>query len=243
MSARVELIVNALQTQLEVVRTRLVNLNPEQFGDAGTYVKQLKERIAEWSPAEESIPEVTNRWMEVNGDCLEALRILSLGDQLPMSETRAPSVSAPDFLQSMMDCRADPQRRVELLTNRYACPVNFNAAAEQDIREHLLNRLMVQDRSQIGRDSVAAVDALDLLLKLNLIALHAPATSDLRFLDALNYYYELLPADWVPRARHAWLAASFPGFYARALAGQILRHQIIAHSDTREHTARGPAHL
>jgi hypothetical protein len=243
MSARADLIVNALETQLEIVRARLVNLNPDQFGDAGPYVAQLRQSIAEWSPGDLAIPDVTDKWMEAGEDCLEALRSLSLGGQLSTSEAQAPAVSTPDFLQSMAACRSDPQRRVELLTKRYACPLNFNAAGEQDIREHLLTRLMVHDRSTIERESIEAVDALDLLLKLNLIAIHAPVTSDLRFLDALNYYYELLPADWVPRARHAWLAASFPGFYARALAGQILRHQIIAHSDTREHTARGPAHL
>jgi len=66
------------------------------------------------------------------------------------------------------------------------------------------------------------VNADDLLLRLNLIAIYASFTIDLRYLDALNYYYELLPSAWRPES-HSWLRVSFLNFYARALAVHVTR--------------------
>ena len=43
-------------------------------------------------------------------------------------------------------------------------------------------------------------------------------TTDLRYLDALNYYYELLPPAWYPESSHNWLRVSFLNFYLGALA-------------------------
>jgi len=76
---------------------------------------------------------------------------------------------------------------------------------------------MVADRSRIEQHSLAVVNADDLLLRLNLIAIYASFTTDLRYLDALNYYYELLPSAWYPESVHNWLRVAFFSFYARAL--------------------------
>jgi len=59
------------------------------------------------------------------------------------------------------------------------------------------------------------------LLKLNLISVHASTAIDLRFLDALNYYYELLPVTVFPESQHAWLLISWFALYARALNSRI----------------------
>ena len=77
---------------------------------------------------------------------------------------------------------------------------------------------MIADRSRIEQHSLDLMNADDLLLRLNLIAIYASFTTDLRYLDALNYYYELLPADWSPKSPHNWLRVSFLNFYLRALA-------------------------
>ena len=82
----------------------------------------------------------------------------------------------------------------------------------------MLERLMVADRARIEQGSLHLLHADDLLLRLNLIAIYASLTADLRYLDALNYYYELLPADWSPATPHSWLRVSFLNFYRRALA-------------------------
>ena len=55
------------------------------------------------------------------------------------------------------------------------------------------------------------------------IIVHASFTTDLRFLDALNYYYELLPSNWHPMSKHNWLLASYWSFFARALTVHVNR--------------------
>ena len=117
--------------------------------------------------------------------------------------------------------RNDAERRFQLLTKRYSCPLNFSQSAEDGIREHVLTRLMAHDRARIEKTSVEAVESSDLLLRLNLVALHAARVPDLRFLDALNYYYELLPRSWRPQTQHGWLLISYFALYARALMAWI----------------------
>lgn len=76
---------------------------------------------------------------------------------------------------------------------------------------------MVQDRARIERQRVASVDD-DLLSKLNLIAIEASTTRDLRFIDALNYYYELLSNFTAPDSEDSRLLfVSFLELYAQAL--------------------------
>lgn len=135
-----------------------------------------------------------------------------------MQLEESPHPPGDSFFQDLDMKRRNPASRFQLLTERYACPLNFTLPAETEIREHVLTRLMVQDRTSVELGSVRSVDTDDLLLKLNLLAVHAQRASDLRFLDALNYYYELLPADWIPHARHGWLLASYLALYAQALA-------------------------
>jgi len=243
MSTREELIVTALRRRLAAVRDRVSNLASDRFGDAREYVEEIRKSLLALKVDGLTIPPSSPAaWMESSGDCLSSLRAISLGQASELHESAA-AVGAETFLQSLAQCKRDPEQRFHLLTARYRCASNFTVPSENDIREHVLTRLMVQDRATLEKQSVSAIDADDLLLKLSLVAVQAQVTSDLRFLDALNYYYELLPADWVPRARHAWLIASFLGLYARALAVQILRNRTIAHSDTREHSARGAATL
>jgi len=84
-----------------------------------------------------------------------------------------------------------------------------------------------------------AVNSNDLLLKLNLTAIqaliappivaaqidNASLTIDLRFLDALNYYHELIPANWRPHAQHHWLLVSYLALYTRALTAWLRRYE------------------
>lgn len=161
-------------------------------------------------------PEV---WFEPVSDSLATIRALAAGEQVECTETACPE--EPRFFEDLQASIKDPQRRFELLTTRYRHPLNVAAPSEHRVREHLLERLMVADRARIEQHSLHLLDAGDLLLKLNLIALCASFTTDLRYLDALNYYYELLPSDWRPDTPHDWLRMSFLTFYARALAVHI----------------------
>ncbi|HEX7772529.1 MAG TPA: hypothetical protein VF435_08900 [Pyrinomonadaceae bacterium] len=155
-------------------------------------------------------------WFESSGDSLATIRALAADEEVQCIEG-APA-SEPDFFDDLQAAIREPQRRFALLTTRYLHPLNIAAPSEHRVREHLLERLMVADRSRIEQHSIHLLNADDLLLRLNLIAIYASFTTDLRYLDALNYYYELLPSTWRP---HNWLRVSFFSFYARALAIHI----------------------
>ena len=155
-------------------------------------------------------------WFESRGDSLSAIRALAADEEVECIEAAPPD--EPGFFDDLQACIREPQRRFELLTSRYLHPLNIGAPSEHRIREHLLERLMVADRARIEQHSLHLLNAGDLLLRLNLIAIYASFTSELRYLDALNYYYELLPADWSPNNS---LRLSFLNFYLRALATHI----------------------
>ena len=155
-------------------------------------------------------------WFANSGDSLTAIRALAVDEPVECIEANPPD--EPSFFDDLQACMREPQRRFELLTTRYRHPLNLAASSEQKVREHVLERLMVADRSRVEQQSLHLLNAGDLLLRLNLIAIYASFTKDLRYLDALNYYYELLPSTWYPETQHNWLRVSFFSFYVRALA-------------------------
>jgi len=155
-------------------------------------------------------------WFESRSDSLTAIHALAADEPVECIETAPPDEQ--DFFNELQASIRDPQQRFELLTMRYLHPLNVAAASEHRVREHLLERLMVADRSRIEQHSLHLLNPNDLLLRLNLIAIYASFTTDLRYLDALNYYYELLPSDWSPNNS---LRMSFLNFYLRALATHI----------------------
>lgn len=204
MNTRQQIIANALrQRHDEVCKTAsqpaLTAIEAQQF--------------RRWSPPE--------TWFENTGDSLSAIRALAADEQIECIETAPPDESI--FFDDLQASIREPQRRFELLTTRYLHPLNVAASSEYRVREHLLERLMVADRSRIEQHSLHLLHAGDLLLRLNLIAIYASFTTDLRYLDALNYYYELLPSAWSPESPHNWLRASFLSFYIRALAVHFTR--------------------
>ena len=152
-------------------------------------------------------------WFRSTCDSLTGIRILARGEEIECIDVEPPLST---FFNDLQSSSKDPYQRFQLLTMRYRHPLNIAAPSENEVREHLLERLMVSDRASIEQNSV--VDADDLLLKLNLIAINACVSHDLRYLDALNYYYELLPAAWYPESPQNWLRISFLSFYVRALA-------------------------
>lgn len=131
-------------------------------------------------------------------------------------ETRpGPRPPVEPFVASLHAARRKPEERFRLLIERYSCPLNIALGEESEIREHLLERLMVQDRAKF-ESKAPDISLDDVLLKLNLLAIHAARSDDLRYLDALNYYYEL-QEDWKSFGPEPWLLASFLGLYAGAL--------------------------
>lgn len=234
MSIQRELISQALAQRFNELRDeRLKQLAPEKFDAASAhFIAQTRERLLtstledlkdSFSASNKNSFHASNApdvWMESeDADCLASLRHLSAGERLPLRA--APHPPSETFLQDLNACQREPARRFQLLNARYNCALNFALPAETEIREHVLLRLMVHDRAQIERASLAAINSDDFLLRLNLTATAAALTTDLRFLDSLNYYYELLPAAWQPPAPHGWLLVSYYALYAHALIAWI----------------------
>ena len=213
MTTRQELISNALRQRFNNLRDREVD--PTSFGQMADFVSRVQKRL-QLDFKELPHWDVPISWASVECDCLTAVQLLALGDSLPSTPVESPS--SVEFLRSLRAERVDSEQRFKLLTARYSYPLNFTARSEHAIREHVLERLMVQDRRRLEGRSLSAVEVDDLLLKLNLVAIFASGTTDLRFLDALNYYYEVPPSNWRPQARNQWLLVTYLAFYARALA-------------------------
>jgi hypothetical protein len=188
---------------VERVRERLYNATPASLtGKHGSV-----EWPEGWSGPDEDFP-VTFR---------PFIFAIALGNPLHVSRGEHPPVAS--FIELLTMPGMDSRQRVRLLMLRYGCPLNFTLAEEDDVREYVLKRLMTRERSLIEKGSTEAVDADELLVMLNLVAVHALREPDLRFLDALNYYYELLPERWYESAgEQRVLLASYFALYARALA-------------------------
>lgn len=222
MNERERLIKAALAERLDELRgARLTRLEPDDFGDAAPFAAEVRGLCgAATAVADLKHAAAHTRWAAADADCLDSLRALALGRATPLRPVPEPE-PAELFVKALHASRNDPERRFRLLAERYRWPLNFGLSGEDVVRERVLTRLMARDRARVERETVGAVDADDLLLRLNLLALYAPRASDLRFLDALNYYYELLPAGWRPRGRNPWLLPSYLALYARALAARI----------------------
>lgn len=216
-----ELISTAVARRLNDVRERVNRLDPETFGDAGFFLTSVKEVLLAQPDRVSSLTLFSPpaEWVSADTDCLTSLRVLSLHG--PKTMPRAPHPSPDDFLDQLKIKTAAHEPVLSRLAERYAWPLNFSFRAEDDIREYLLMRLMTACRARIEANSASAVNTDDLLLKLNLISVHASTGTDLRFLDALNYYYELLPVNWHPESQHAWLLISWFALYARALNSRV----------------------
>jgi hypothetical protein len=216
-----ELISTAVARRLGEVRERVNRFDPENFGDAGFFLTSVKELLLDHPDRNSQLTPFAPpaEWVSADTDCLTSLRVLSLHG--PKTMSRAPHPPPGEFLNQLKLKSTAREPVFSLLTERYAWPLNSSFPAENDIREYLLMRLMTADRSHIENNSLGAVNTDDLLLKLNLISVHASGATDLRFLDALNYYYELLATTEFPESQHAWLLISWFALYARALNSRV----------------------
>lgn len=225
MSTRRALISPALSARFrELCDERQARVAPETFGEMSPFVSRVREQLLNASPA--AIKNLTPGmstpsadWLVSESDCLASLRALSTGETVQLQTGERPPLNS--FIERYNAGRKEPAHRFQLLMERYACPLNFSHSAEDEARELILARLMASDRTRIEKTSLAASESSDLWLRLNLVALHAARMPDLRFLDALNYYYELLPVGWQPQTQPRWLFISYIALYARALAAWI----------------------
>jgi len=152
-------------------------------------------------------------WLQCQfSSCCEGLDALALGEHIELSV----AADRPSVLHAIGLRKIDPASRLNLLLQRYTCPLNI--AGDEDSAEELLMQVMTLDRPKLENCNLDRIHPTDLLLRLNLIAVCAVMWSDLRFLDALNFVYERIPITWKPGAEAARLYPSCLLLYARALA-------------------------
>jgi hypothetical protein len=126
------------------------------------------------------------------------------------------------ILNALRARQADVRQKIDALQRTIAQDEDtftwtHRVVTKRDSIENVLSRLMVQDRARLERQQVPTVDD-DLFSKLHVIAIAASRTRDLRFIDALNYYYELL-SNFTPSDSEdsTLLFVSFLQSYAEAL--------------------------
>lgn len=124
-------------------------------------------------------------WINCEATFLDCLNAIALAVEF---EYR-PSDSGPAALSLMNFNKLSSKERIGVLCDRYRCPLNVGLPSESEVTEELLRQLMVQDRAKLEAGAEFDVDMV--LLKLNLVSIRAMMTRDLRYLDALNYFYEL----------------------------------------------------
>ena len=223
---RPELIRKALRERLhELCAGRIAGLRPADFGAHAAFVHELQSRASGAGDYRQSSQTLNADpaavWMEYDGGCLEALKRLSLGKD-PGARPAAAAPAEP-LVASLHALKQKPHERFRLLIKRYSCPLNIALEGEHDAREHILERLMVRDRARAEGGAIEAVCDDDVLLRLNLLAVHALLSGDLRYLDALNYYYELWPEGFRPDARTPQLYLYCLGLYREALSSWLER--------------------
>ncbi len=202
----------------EVCDLRISSLNPDEFGEHSSLVSQVKQQFID-APIEAFQGQQlkpAGKWQKSEPAGLRVLRALAVGELVVTSAVEPPPVY--QFIKDLKSARNDESQSLELLMMRYSCPLNFICAPEDDVRELVLEGLMVRDRRRIEDDSIASADTDYLWYRLNLFAVYSQTSCDLRFLDALNYYFELIPADWRSRSPGHGLFVSYLALYARALA-------------------------
>jgi hypothetical protein len=220
MSNQQALLSNAVIGRFRELCAMVSQLVPADFEQMSGFVSDVQTRLG--GAAATGVPShlgPPTNWLESDLDCLTSLRHLALGESMQIRKGQRPETES--FLLEIRSTLNNGEQRFQLLTQRYACPLNFALPSESQTREYVLERLMVQDRGRIEKNSKAVADSDDHLLRLNLIAVQALLTNDLRFLDALNYYYELIPSNWRPHAQHNWLMVSCFALYARALTARF----------------------
>ena len=124
-------------------------------------------------------------WMNCDASFMDCLAAIALARDIE----HRPSNTGPVGLSLVSFNKLASNQRSEILRDRYRCPLNIGLDGESDIAEELLRQLMVPDRAKLEAGAEFDVDMV--LLKLNLVGVRAMITRDLRYLDALNYFYEL----------------------------------------------------
>lgn len=174
-----------LARRAEVRKSWRSFISPECLASLGALAKEVESFLSGRDAFRDWRFAVTLGWMNCDASFTDNLRAMALAHNVErrLSETGPEPLSLANFNQ------LPGNERIDVLCERYRCPLNIGLPSESDVAEELLRQLMVPDRAKLEEGKEFDVDFV--LLKLNLVGVRAMMTRDLRYLDALNYFYEL----------------------------------------------------
>lgn len=178
---------------------------------SGVFAREVERSLSNSAAARTPLPECD--WWDTNLDFEDALAAAATGRPVVLTPTRISLEAAPGRIIS---CAAAAVSSA--IVARYSCPWNIVRLSENAFAEEALRYLMVADRARSGVN--ADPERLRWVL-LNLLAIRSQILPDLRFLDALNYFFEQLSRPWAVSDLNARLAAAFLGNYAAALESAL----------------------
>lgn len=183
-----------LRRNAELQRSWKQLISAECLKSLGPLGADVQAFLSEQDTARDWRPAAVISWVKCDLSFLESLGAIALAKKFEYwpSDVRPSSFSLGDFN------KLSARERFDALSSRYRCPLNIGAPSEGEVAEELLRQLMVPDRAKLKAGSEYEVDWV--LLKLILAGLRALMTHDLRFLDALSFFYEL-PCQSLTRMR------------------------------------------
>ncbi len=149
-------------------------------------------------------------------DCDVYLRKMAENNRMELQNPQDSNLqSVHSFLEHL---EQDRDQAVSLLKKRFNFPWIISLDSEREVADWLLCQLMVTHRPKAEKKLFGRLNMEEMLLELNLTAIKAISSRDLRFLDSLNFYYEQLPLLEMGVKDEAWMYATFLGIYNQALA-------------------------
>jgi hypothetical protein len=187
-------------------------ISPGCLESLGPIASEVEALLSGWSPARDWLLPDHFTWLCSEEDFSGGLQAIALARKI---EWR-PAEVAPAPLSLSNFKKLTTAESFQLLCGRYRCPLNIAAPSELEIAEELLRQLMVTDRAKI--EAGRPLDAVAVLLRLNLVGIRALLARDLRSLDSLNYFYELPQRSWLPERANFHLLAFWLCIYAQLLS-------------------------
>jgi hypothetical protein len=186
-------------------------ISAECLASLGSFASEVESFLSGQDPIRDWRFVANFTWMNCEATFLDCLRAIALAVKF---EYR-PSDTGPAELSLLNFNKLSSKERIAVLCDRYRCPLNIGAASESGAAEELLRQLMVPDRAKL--EAGEEFDADFVLLKLNFVGIRAMITRDLRFLDSLNYFYELPRRSLTRMHTNPRLFASWLCIYAQLL--------------------------
>lgn len=149
-------------------------------------------------------------------DCDVFLRKMAANNRMELQNPQDSNLQPVHSFLEQLDQKRD--QAVSLLKKRFNFPWIVSLDSEREAAEWLLCQLMVTHRPKAEKKRFDRLNMEEVLLELNLTAVKAISSRDLRFLDSLNFYYEQLPFLEMGIKDETWMYAAFLGIYSQALA-------------------------